>query len=107
MWHIQHEAFNWCSCMLFFGWWPCLTSSHPLSKRFQQTFSMLSTITKSSNKHFGDFNLHTWTWMCLALTRVLSKVASASISTWVLIFDSIEEASFFSICHFNSFAIAH
>ncbi len=33
MWHIQHGAFNWCTCMLFFGWWPHLTSSHILCPR--------------------------------------------------------------------------
>jgi hypothetical protein len=48
MWHIQHETFNWCTYMLIFGWWPCLTSSHPLSKRFQQTFSMFSIVMKSN-----------------------------------------------------------
>jgi hypothetical protein len=41
--------------------------------------------------------------MCSTLIRVLFKVVSASMLAWVLIFNSIEEALFLLICHFNSF----
>jgi hypothetical protein len=56
-----------------------------------------------SNNPLRDLNIHTWTWMCSQLIRDFSKAIFASISTQVLKFNWIEEASLFSICCFNSF----
>jgi hypothetical protein len=54
LWHFQDETFkSTCTCMLFFGKWPHLRSSHLLSKSFWQTFSMFSIVTRFRQKNLS------------------------------------------------------